>query len=60
MSKLAAFDDLLQQYNAFNYHEEPALAQRLHDVQSWIKQRLEHSHQELFNKPETRSWRNIS
>ena len=52
MSKLAAFDDLLQQYNAFNYHEEPALAQRLHDVQSWIKQRLEHSHQELFNKPE--------
>ena len=52
MSKLSAFDDLLQQYNAFNYHEDPALAQRLHDVQSWIKQRLGHSHQELFNKPE--------
>lgn len=52
MSKLTVFDDLLQQYNALAYHENAVLQQRLHEVQDWIKQRLEHSHQALFNQPE--------
>lgn len=52
MSKLTVFDDLLQQYNALAYHEDAVLQQRLHEVQDWIKQRLEHSHQTLFNQPE--------
>lgn len=37
MSKLAAFDELLQQYKTFNYHDNPVLAQRLQDVQTWLK-----------------------
>lgn len=52
MSKLAAFDQLLEQYNAFEYHQNTVLKQRLHDVQSWIKNRIQHSHHDLFNLPE--------
>lgn len=52
MSKLAAFDDLLQQYKAFNYHDNPVLAQRLQDVQTWLKERMKDTHHDFFNLPE--------
>lgn len=49
MSKFAALEDLLQRYHALAYHQNPALKQRLHDVQAWQKQRMQHSHNELFS-----------
>jgi len=48
MSKLAAFDDLLLQYKAFQYHDNPALAQRLQDVQTWMKSRIAETHHDFF------------
>ena len=54
MSKLAAFDDLLLQYQNLQYHQNPVLAQRLHDVQSWMKQRIAHTHQAFFDQPQNR------
>lgn len=52
MSKLSAFDDLLLQYKAFNYHNDAVLEQRLHEVQTWMKERIAHTHQEFFSRPE--------
>ncbi|UOB52099.1 FFLEELY motif protein [Acinetobacter junii] len=52
MSKLAAFDQLLLQYQSLNYHQDPVLAQRLHDVQAWMKARIAATHQEFFAQPE--------
>lgn len=52
MSKLAAFDELLQQYKTFNYHDNPVLAQRLQDVQTWLKERMKDTHHDFFNLPE--------
>ncbi|MBK0062810.1 MULTISPECIES: FFLEELY motif protein [unclassified Acinetobacter] len=52
MSKLAHFDDLLQQYNAFAYHQDPAILQRLNDAQIWLKKRIKDTHQAYFNEPE--------
>lgn len=54
MSKLAIFDDLLQQYHQFKYHQDPLVAKRLHDVQNWLKQRIEQTHHVFFNQPENR------
>ena len=48
MSKLAALDQLLEQYKQLNYHQDPALKQRLNDAQNWLKQRILHTHAELF------------
>lgn len=52
MSKLAALDQLLEQYKALSYHQDPILNQRLKDAQAWLKKRIETTHQELFNRPE--------
>lgn len=52
MSKLAHFDDLLQQYNAFAYHQDPVILQRLNDAQNWLKARIKDTHQAYFNEPE--------
>lgn len=49
MSKLAALDDLLEQYKQLNYHADPVLKQRLHDAQNWLKNRIVGTHQDLFN-----------
>lgn len=54
MSKLAAFDDLLLQYKAFEYHDHPELEQRLHEVQTWMKERIAQTHAEFFARPENR------
>lgn len=51
MSKLAALDDLLEQYKQLNYHSDPLLKQRLNDAQNWLKQRILSTHQDLFNEP---------
>ena len=52
MSKLAAFDHLLLQYQTLNYHQNPALKQRLHEVQAWMKARIAETHKEFFALPE--------
>ncbi|ENU90788.1 hypothetical protein F971_03713 [Acinetobacter vivianii] len=52
MSKLAAFDDLLLQYKAFEYHENTELEQRLHDVQTWMKERIAQTHADFFARSE--------
>lgn len=52
MSKLAAFDDLLLKYQNLNYHQDPAIAQRLHEVQAWMKTRIAATHQAFFALPE--------
>lgn len=48
MSKLAALDDLLALYYQLNYHQNPAIFQRLQDVQSWQKQRMQRTHAKTF------------
>ena len=50
MSKLAALDDLLEQYKQFQYHQDPQLKARLHDAQAWLKKRILETHQGLFNE----------
>ena len=50
MSKLAALDDLLAQYQQLNYHTDPRLKTRLHEVQGWLKSRIQQTHELLFNK----------
>lgn len=51
MSKLAALDELLQQYQQLAYHQDPKLKLRLEQAQAWLKNRIEHTHQELFAQP---------
>ena len=48
MSKLAALDDLLALYYQLNYHQNPAIFQRLQDVQTWQKQRMQRTHAKTF------------
>lgn len=48
MSKLAALDDLLALYYQLNYHQNPAIFQRLQDVQAWQKQRMQRTHAKKF------------
>ena len=48
MSKLAALDDLLTLYYQLNYHQNPAIFQRLQDVQAWQKQRMQRTHAKTF------------
>ena len=52
MSKLAALDQLLEQYQQLSYHTNPVLKNRLHEAQAWLKNRIQHTHQELFNQKE--------
>lgn len=54
MSKLAALDQLLEQYKQLDYHKDPILNQRLRDVQNWLKQRILETHHELFNQPQNK------
>lgn len=52
MSKLAALDQLLEQYKQFSYHSDPVLKKRLHEAQDWLKARIQATHHEMFNQPE--------
>ena len=51
MSKLAELDQLLEQYKQLNYHSDPILKQRLNEAQIWLKNRIQDTHQVLFNEP---------
>ncbi len=48
MSKLAVLDGLLERYYQLNYHKQPALQQRLQDVQLWQKERMQRTHAKQF------------
>ena len=52
MSRLAVLDQLLQQYQEFEYHQNPQLKKRLDDAQHWLKQRIKETHQDMFAQPE--------
>ncbi len=52
MSKLAALDQLLEQYQQLSYHTDPILEKRLHEAQDWLKIRIQNTHHDLFNQPE--------
>ena len=52
MSKLAALDQLLEQYQQLSYHTDPILEKRLHEAQDWLKMRIEKTHHALFNQKE--------
>lgn len=54
MSKLAALDQLLEEYKQFNYHQDPVLKKRLHEAQDWLKTRILDTHTELFNRKENK------
>ncbi|WP_111858033.1 FFLEELY motif protein [Acinetobacter sp. CFCC 10889] len=54
MSKLAALDQLLEEYKQFNYHQDPVLKKRLHEAQDWLKARILETHTELFNRKENK------
>jgi hypothetical protein len=50
MSKLAVLDELLELYYQLNYHKNPLILQRLHDVQAWQKQRMLKTHSKQFSE----------
>lgn len=52
MSKLAAFDQLLLEYQSLACHQNPVLKQRLHDVQAWMKARIATTHHDFFTQPD--------
>ena len=52
MSKLAAFDQLLLEYQSLACHQNPVLKQRLHDVQAWMKVRIAATHHDFFTQPD--------
>lgn len=52
MSKLAPFDDLLKQYYALQYHQDPLILDRLNDAHIWLKERMKRTHSVLFNQPQ--------
>ena len=52
MSKLAALDQLLEQYQQLSYHTDPILEKRLHEAQDWLKIRIKDTHHDLFNQKE--------
>lgn len=54
MSKLAVLDQLLVQYQQFQYHHDPILKKRLFEAQDWLKQRIQNTHQELFKRRENK------
>lgn len=52
MSKLAALDQLLEQYQQLSYHTDPILKKRLHEAQAWLKLRIQNTHHDLFDQKE--------
>lgn len=52
MSKLAALDQLLEEYKQLTYHQDPVLEKRLHEAQDWLKARIQETHHDMFNQPE--------
>ena len=52
MSKLAALDQLLEQYQQLSYHTDPVLKNKLHEAQDWLKTRIQKTHEESFSQKE--------
>lgn len=48
MSSLAPLEAVLQRYQTLAFHQNPALADRLQQIQAWQKQRMQDTHQTLF------------
>lgn len=51
MSALANLQSHLEHYRQLPYHTDPVLAKKLHEVQSWQRDRLRATHKDLFAKP---------
>lgn len=51
MSKLAHLDDLLAEYHQLAYHNNPALLEKLQQVQAWQKARIQRTHATHFAEP---------
>ncbi|OUY08887.1 FFLEELY motif protein [Acinetobacter populi] len=52
MSKFEFLQQQLDLYDNLESHRNPILAQRLHDVQLWQKQRMQNTHADFFKQPE--------
>lgn len=52
MSKFAPLQAQLDHYYALQHHQDPVIAKRLLDVQSWQKQRMQYTHEVFFEVPE--------
>lgn len=52
MSKFEFLQQQLDQYDALEHHHNPALSQRLRDVQAWQKLRMQNSHADFFAIPQ--------
>lgn len=52
MSELSVLEDHLQRYWQMDHHRKPLIASSLAAVQAWQKKRMQHTHAELFGKPE--------
>ncbi|WOE30590.1 MULTISPECIES: FFLEELY motif protein [unclassified Acinetobacter] len=50
MAKLAVFDTLLERYHQLDYHRDQKIFQRLQEVQSWKRTRLQYTHRQLFSE----------
>lgn len=52
MSKFAPLQEQLDHYYALQHHQNPVIAKRLQDVQSWQKERMKYTHDVFFAVPE--------
>lgn len=52
MSKFDALQQQLEVFHAMDFHQDPILAKRLNDVQTWQKERMKKTHHDFFAVPE--------
>jgi hypothetical protein len=52
MSKFDALQQQLEVFHALDFHQDPQLAKRLNDVQTWQKDRMRKTHHDFFAVPE--------
>jgi len=48
MSKFDALQQQLEVFHAMDFHQDPILAKRLNDVQTWQKERMKKTHHDFF------------
>lgn len=54
MSALSNLNTHLEHYRKLPHHTNPALSQKLDEVQAWQRKRIKQTHQALFSLPENR------
>lgn len=54
MSALSELNTHLEHYRQLPHHNNPALAQKLNEVQTWQRGRIKKTHQALFSQPANR------